>query len=393
MSESTIYLDYAATSPVDPAVAAAMMGCLGTDGRFANPSSSHAPGVAAQRLVEEARRKIAERVDANPNDIVFTSGATESNNLALQGTFAAGGRGPEGLITTRIEHKSVLDTARVLASKGVQVRFVDTDRRGRVSLEHLERLLSEQPARLVSVMHVNNEIGTVQDITVIARLCNAAGALLHVDAAQSVGKVAVTLRRSGVHLCSLTAHKICGPKGVGALYLSPETRVASLLYGGEQERGLRAGTLPTHQIVGMGAAYAIADPTMDGPRITGLRERFLEGLGSIDGLRINGSPETAIPHIVNLCFPGVEGESLRLALRDLAVSAGSACNSDAPEPSYVLKSLGLSDALASSSLRFSFGRFTTEAEVERAAARVTAEVRRLRALAPSAPSWCSARAF
>lgn len=389
MTETMTYLDYAATTPVDPRVVEAMVACLGQEGTFANPSSSHGPGTSAKALVEQARGQIAARVGAQPSEIVFTSGATESNNLALQGTFANTGDERPALVTTKIEHKSVLDTAKALGGRGAEVRYVRTDHTGRVDLDDLEALLADRRVRLVSVMHVNNEIGTIQDIAAIAQLCQAAGARLHVDAAQSVGKVRVALNEWGVDLCALTAHKICGPKGVGALYVRRGTRLASLLYGGEQERGLRAGTLATHQIVGMGEAYALADPDGDRERIALLSRRFLDGLAGIEGLRRNGSAESGIPHTINLCFPGVEGESLQLELGNIACSAGSACNSDIPEPSYVLTSLGLSDALAASSLRFSIGRFTTKEEIDMAAARICAAVERLRGLSPMAPSWCS----
>ncbi len=239
-------------------------------------------------------------------------------------------------------------------------------------------------------MHVNNELGTIHDIAALAAICHEHGALLHVDAAQSVGKIPLALNDWEVDLCSLTAHKICGPKGIGAIFLRRGLNVAAFMHGGEQERGVRAGTLATHQIVGMGEAYELADPQVDSPRITQLRDRLLTGLLSIDGVRQNGSPQTCIPNITNVCFPGVEGESLRLALSDIAVSAGSACNSDIPDPSYVLTSIGLSDAAANSSLRFSIGRFTTAEEIDAVVDRVTAAVDKLRALAPSAPAWCSA---
>jgi len=389
MSEESIYLDYAATTPVDPRVIDAMTDCLGLAGAFANPSSSHAPGREAKRRVERARRKIAERVGAEVDEIVFTSGATESNNLALKGVMDASREGPAHLVTTRIEHKSVLDTAKRLAKTGLTVEFLETDYHGRVSIDQLAASLARRPARLVSIMHVNNEIGTFQEVQELASVCREHGALLHVDAAQSVGKIPMMLGDWGVDLCSLTAHKICGPKGIGAIYMRRGLRVAPFIHGGEQERGVRAGTLATHQIVGMGEAYELADPAVDMPRIESLRERLLAGLTAIEGVSQNGSPQTSIPNITNLRFPGVDGESLRLGLAGIAVSAGSACNADIPDPSYVLTGIGLSDALANSSLRFSIGRFTTPEEIDIVVERVTAEVARLRALAPSAPAWCS----
>lgn len=391
MSGRTVYFDYAATSPVDSRVAAAMAECLELGGIFANPASTHRPGLVAKDRVERARAQVAERVGASPDEIVFTSGATESTNLALKGTFGEHAARDTRLITTRIEHKSVLDCAKVLQSRGVIVEFVTTDGNGRVDLDHLRSLL-QTPARLVSIAHVNNEIGTLQDVAGIAALCREHGAGLHVDAAQSVGKVPLALEQWGVELCSLTAHKICGPKGIGALYVRRGTRLTPQLHGGSQERGLRAGTLPTHQIVGLGCAYALADPAIDGPRLAELGARLWRDLAAIPDARRNGSADASVPNIVNVAFPGVDGESLRFALEDIAVSAGSACNSAVPEPSYVLSGLGLADALAASSLRFSIGRFTTREEVDYVTRRVAAEVARLRDLAPSAPAWCAGRA-
>jgi cysteine desulfurase len=380
-----IYLDYAATAPLDPAVAAEMMDCMTRE--FANPSSVHEPGRRARRRVEQARERVAARVGASSERIFFTSGATESNNLALQGVLR-GKRGRPHLVTSRIEHKSVLDTARALAQAGVAVSYVDCEADGRVAPERVGEAIRPDTA-LVSIMHVNNETGVIQDIAAIGAICRERGVWLHVDAAQSVGKVPLALRGSALDLCSLTAHKLCGPKGGGALYVGPGVLLAPQIHGGEQERGLRAGTLATHQIVGMGKAYELADPAVEGPRLAALRDRLWDGLRPVPGVRANGSPEHRAPHVLNVTFPGAEGESLRLGLRDLAVSAGSACAADSPEASHVLKGLGLSDTLAASSLRFSVGRFTTEAEVTAAVARVAAEVARLRMIAKSAPAWCS----
>jgi len=389
MTEDSVYLDYAATTPVDPRIVEAMTRCLGPDGDFANPASTHPRGLRAKALVERAREQIAARVGATADEIVFTSGATESSNLALKGSFEATPAPGARLVTTRIEHKSVLDTAKVLAGRGVAVAYAATDENGVVVDAALDALLRDG-ARVVSVMHVNNELGTLQDIEGIAERCRAHGVRFHVDAAQSVGKVPLALDAWGVDLCSLTAHKICGPKGIGALYVRRGTRLHAEIHGGAQERGLRSGTLPTHQIVGMGLAYELADPAVETPRIAALSGRLWAGLAALGGVLRNGSEGTSIPHIVNACFPGVEGESLRLALADIAVSAGSACNSAVPEPSYVLRSIGRSDALAASSLRFSIGRFTTADEVEYALGRVAEAVARLRALAGPAPAWCSA---
>lgn len=390
MTQEIIYLDYAATTPVDPEVVAAMVSCLGPESTFANPSSSHPLGARAKSRVERAREQIAARVGAEPDEIVFTSGATESNNLALKGIMRAVLPGSACLLTTRIEHKSVLDSGKALAAAGATLELLETDSQGRISLDELREKLRRHPVRLVSVMHVNNELGTYQDIAEIAEICREHGALLHVDAAQSVGKIPVELGEWGVDACSLTAHKICGPKGIGAIYLRRGTQITASIHGGDQERGVRAGTLATHQIVGMGKAYELADPEAGRAHVEPLRDRLLESLLRIEGVRHNGSTRFGIPNITNLSFPGVEGESLRAALSDIAVSAGSACNSDVPEPSYVLKSIGLSDALANSSLRFSIGRFTTAQEIDTAVQRVTSEVERLRDLSPSAPSWCSA---
>lgn len=383
-----VYLDNAATTAVDPAVAEAMAGCLGVDGDFANPSSAHAAGAAARRRIEQARARVAALIGAEPDEIVFTSGATESNNLALEGTFRPREGGTERLVTTRIEHKSVLDTAAALAQRGVGVRYVDCDGEGRVAPERLAAELA-QGAVLASIMHVNNEIGVVQDVAAIADVCRARGVGLHVDAAQSVGKLPIDVKAWGVDLCSLTAHKLHGPKGVGALYVRRGVILAPLMHGGEQERGLRPGTLATHQIVGMGKAYELADPGREGPALAALRDQLKEGLLAIDGARLNGSPAHSAPHIVNVAFPGVDGESLRFALRDIAVSEGSACASDHPEASYVLSGLGLGDALAQSALRLSVGRFTRRADVAYAIERVAAAVSRLRELGATAPAWCS----
>lgn len=388
MSKESIYLDNAATTAVDPAVIDAMTACLGPDGNFANPSSSHAPGMRARRAVERARGQIAARLAARPEEIVFTSGATESDNMALLGVLGARGEAGGHLITSRTEHHAVLDTARALAADGVDVTFLPCDASGLIDADGVADAIRDDTA-LVSIMHVNNEIGVVQDIDAIGAACRARGVPLHVDAAQSAGKLTIDLSRWPVDLVSLTAHKAHGPKGIGALYVRGGTRLVPLLHGGEQERGLRAGTLATHQIVGMGEAFELADPERDGPRLAELRDLLWRELAGIEGLRLNGHPQRRAPHILNVCFPGVEGESLRLALSDIAMSAGSACASDKPEPSHVLSAIGLSDALAQSSLRFSVGRFNSAAEIERAAGRIVEQVERLRGLAAAAPAWCS----
>jgi cysteine desulfurase len=292
------------------------------------------------------------------------------------------------LVTTRIEHRSVLDPAAELASRGVDVRLIDCDGDGIVTPERIAEALGPT-TRLVSVMLVNNEIGSVQDVAAIARICRAAQVPLHVDAAQGAGKVPLAIEAWGIDLCSLTAHKLNGPKGIGALYVRKGLALEPEISGGMAQLGIRAGTLPTHQIAGFGKAFELAAGSSEVPQLEGLRERLWQALSAIPGVRRNGCREQSAPHILNLSFPGVEGESLRLALEDLAVSAGSACTSLSPEPSHVLRSLGLSDTLAESSLRFSIGRFTSGDEIDRAADRVTTEVTRLRAIAAGAPDWCS----
>ena len=387
MTDGEIYLDYAATSPLDPQVAAAMNDCMARE--FGNASSLHAAGRRARALVDAARASVAARVGAASERIVFTSGATESNNLALQGVLRRSRSRRVHLVTSRIEHKSVLDVARVLESSGVAVTYVPATAGGAVDPGRVADAIDDD-TQLVSIMHVNNETGVIQDVRAIGEACRERGVLFHVDAAQSVGKVPLALGETPIDLCSLTAHKLCGPKGVGALYVAPRVTLVPQLHGGEQELGLRAGTLATHQIVGMGKAYELADPAREAARFAALRDRLWRELARIEGARANGDPERRAAHVLNVTFPGVDGESLRFALHDVCVSAGSACAADSPEASHVLTGMGLSDVLAGSSLRFSLGRFTTEDEVATAAARVATAVARLKSLAPSAPAWCSA---
>jgi cysteine desulfurase len=388
MTKQSIYLDYAATTPVDPDVAAVMRECLEPDGNFANPSSSHAFGQEARRRVEEARAQIAARVSAPPDTISFTSGATESDNLAIQGAMLAQRDHGRHLITSLTEHKAVLDTAAAMEKRGYQVTYLACDSEGLISPEQVEKAIKPDTT-LVSIMHVNNETGVVQDIAAIGALCRSRGVLLHIDAAQSIGKVPVPLDEWAVDIASLTAHKAYGPKGIGALYVRPGTRLAPLLHGGAQEGGDRAGTLATHQIVGMGRAYELADTEHEARELAELRDRLWAGLSAIDGVRLNGHPTQRSPHVLNVAFPGIDGESLRLGIAEIAVSAGAACNSAAPEASHVLSALGLSDALAGSSQRFSVGRFTEPADIDYAVERVTAEVVRLQQLAGAAPAWCT----
>jgi cysteine desulfurase len=386
MTERKIYMDYAATTPVDPEVAAAMRECLEPDGNFANPSSSHDFGRRARARVEDARAMIAARVAAAPATISFTSGATESDNLAIQGAMIANrGRGRH-LITSVTEHKAVLDTAAALQKQGFDVTYLKCDELGRIAVDQIAEALRDDTT-LVSIMHVNNETGVVQDIAAIGALCRSHGVLFHVDAAQSVGKVPVPLDEWEVDVVALTAHKVYGPKGIGALYTRPGTNLAPLLHGGAQAGGDRAGTLATHQCIGMGKAYELADTAVEAPRLAALRDRLWAGLSAIEGARLNGHPTECSPHVLNVAFPGVDGESLRLGIGDIAVSAGAACDSSTPEASHVLSALGLSNALAASSQRFSVGRFTGEADIDFVIQRVTDEVRRLRGLASGAPEW------
>lgn len=384
-----IYLDHAATTPVRPEVVTEMLRCLGADGEFANPSSSHEQGRAAARLVRAAKAQIAARIGADAEGLVFTSGATEANNLALKGVLAAA-QGRRHLVTTLIEHKSVLDTARALEAAGFDVSYVPCDDRGVVDPDVVQRALRPDTA-LVSVMHVNNETGMIQPIEAIAERCRELGVLLHVDAAQAVGKVPFDVRAAGIDLCSLTAHKVGGPKGIGALWMRAGVAVEPLLHGGEQQRGIRPGTLPTHQIAGMGKAFELADPAVEGPRLAALRARLWAALQKLDDVYLNGDFERGAPHILNVTFPGVEGDSLRFALRKLAVSAGSACMADSPDASHVLSTMGLGDAAALSSLRFSFGPQMTPEEIDSAGAHVVEAVQRLRRLALGAPDWCRTR--
>jgi cysteine desulfurase len=387
MNSGEIYLDYAATAPLDPRVTAAMHECMARE--FGNPSSLHAAGRRARALVEEARAAVARCVGSPSERVIFTSGATESNNLALTGVLRRSRNRRVRLVTSRIEHKSVLDVARALEASGVSVTYVPATAGGWVEPERVVEAI-DADTQLVSIMHVNNETGVIQDVQAIGEACRARGVLLHVDAAQSAGKLRLDLAEAPIDLCSLTAHKLCGPKGVGALYVAPRVTLMPQLHGGEQERGLRAGTVATHQVVGMGKAYELADLTAEPPRLAALRDTLWRELQAIDGARQNGDPGRRAAHVLNVAFPGVDGESLRYALRGVCVSAGSACAADSPEASHVLTGMGSSDVLAGSSLRFSVGRFTTEDEVAAAAARVAAAVELLRSMAQTAPAWCSA---
>jgi len=381
-----VYLDNAATTPVDPRVIEAMLECCGPEGDFANPSAvAHEPGRRARARVEQARAEVAGVVGAAPEQVVWTSGATEADNLALFGAARFHRNRGRHIVTSRTEHPAVLDPCRQLEREGFEVTYLRPDPQGIVEPGQVEAALRPDTV-LVSLMQVNNEIGVVQDVGAVGRLCRARGVLLHVDAAQGAGKVPLDVARDCIDLLSLTAHKVHGPKGVGALCVRREPRLGlvPLLYGGGQERGLRSGTLPTHQVVGMGAAYRIAAEAMpsEPQRIAALREALWQGLCDLPGAQLNGHPERRVCGILSVSFDGVEGESLLFALGDLAVASGSACATTSAEPSYVLRALGRSDRLAQSTLRLSLGRFSTREEVDFAAGRIREEVLRLQAIAP-----------
>jgi len=382
-----IYLDNAATTPIDPRVVEDMLACMAPDADFANASSvSHEPGRRARARIENARSDVATLVGATPEQVVWTSGATEANNLAIFG--AARFHRPKGahVVTSRTEHPSVLDPCRRLEREGFEVSYLRPGPDGIVEPAQVEAALRGDTI-LVSLMHVNNETGVVQDVGEVGRICRSRGVLLHVDAAQGAGKLPLDVARDRIDLLAFTAHKMNGPKGMGALCVRREPRLGlvPLIYGGGQERGLRSGTLPTHQIAGFGTAcrIAAAEMTEEGARITRLRERLWSELKTLPGIWLNGSEHRRAPGILNVSIEGVEGESLLLALSDLAVSSGSACATLRGEPSYVLRALGRSEQLAQGSLRISLGRFTTAADVERTGERIRTEVDRLRAIAPS----------
>jgi len=381
-----IYLDYAATTLVDPRVAEKMMQCLTMDGEFGNPASrSHQFGWKAEELVDIARNQIADLVNADPREIVFTSGATESDNLAIKGVaHFYKGRGNH-IITVKTEHKAVLDTCRQLEREGFEVTYLDVESDGLVNLDTFKQAIRPETI-LVSIMHVNNEIGVVQDIAAIGEICRENKIIFHVDAAQSAGKIAIDLAQLKVDLMSFSGHKVYGPKGIGALYVQrkPRIRLEAQMHGGGHERGMRSGTLATHQIVGMGEAFHIASKQLaeDTNRIAALRARLIKGLSGLEEVHINGNQEHSVEGIVNISFSFVEGESLIMALKDLAVSSGSACTSASLEPSYVLRALGLEDELAHSSIRFAIGRFTTEEEIDYAIKGVCTAIERLREMSP-----------
>ena len=381
-----LYLDYSATTPVDPRVAKLMCDCLTQEGNFGNPASrSHLYGWQAEEAVETARRQVADLINADPREIVWTSGATESDNLAIKGVAHFYHKKGKHIITSKIEHKAVLDTCRQLEREGFEVTYLDPASDGLVSPTMVQDAMREDTI-LVSLMHVNNEIGVVTDIAAIGEITRAAKVLFHVDAAQSAGKIAIDTEAMKVDLMSFSAHKVYGPKGIGALYVrrKPRVRLEAQMHGGGHERGMRSGTLATHQIVGMGAAFAIAKEEMhsENTRLMALRQRLWDGVKDMEEVYLNGSHEQRVSGNANISFNFVEGESLLMSLRELAVSSGSACTSASLEPSYVLRALGMSDELAHSSIRFSMGRFTTEAEVDQAIEQVRKAVTKLRELSP-----------
>jgi cysteine desulfurase len=379
-----IYLDYSATTPVDPRVVDAMLPFLRED--FGNPASrSHAYGWRAEEAVETARGDVAALVGADSREIVWTSGATESINLAIKGAAQFNRERGRHLVSLRTEHKATLDTLRELERVGFEVTYLDVQEDGLLDLDRLRDSLRPDTT-VVSVMHVNNEIGVIQDLTAIGNLCRERGIVFHVDAAQSTGKVAIDLAKLPVDLMSFSAHKTYGPKGMGALFVrrKPRVRIEAQIHGGGHERGFRSGTLPTHQIVGMGEAFRLArlEMAVENDRIRMLRDRLWSGLSTMDEVFLNGHLENRVPHNLNVSFAFVEGESLIMAIKEIAVSSGSACTSASLEPSYVLRALGRSDELAHSSIRFSLGRFTTEADVDFTVQLLRDKVGRLREMSP-----------
>ncbi|MDA0665887.1 MAG: IscS subfamily cysteine desulfurase [Burkholderiaceae bacterium] len=381
---SPIYLDYSSTTPVDPRVVDALLPYLRED--FGNPASrSHSYGWKAEEAVEAARGQVAQLVGCDPKEIVWTSGATESINLALKGAAHFYKDKGRHVITFKTEHKATLDTCRELEREGFEVTYLDVRADGLIEFSAFEAAVRPDTI-LVSVIYVNNEIGVIQDIPKIGEFCRSRGIILHVDSAQATGKIQIDLQSLKVDLMSFSAHKTYGPKGIGALFVrrKPRIRLEPLIHGGGHERGMRSGTLPTHQIVGMGAAFAFARQEMatENERIRMLRDRLWKGLSEIEAVYLNGDLESRVPHNLNVSFNYVEGESLLMAIKDIAVSSGSACTSASLEPSYVLRALGRSDELAHSSIRFSIGRYTTEADVEFTISLLKDKVARLREMSP-----------
>ena len=381
-----IYMDYASTTPVDPRVAKKISDHLTLDGNFGNPASrSHKFGWQAEEAVEEARSHVANLVNCDPREIVWTSGATEADNLAIKGIANFYQKNGKHIITSKIEHKAVLDPCRQLERDGFEVTYLEPNEGGLITAEAISNAIREDTI-LISIMHINNELGTINDLESIGTLAREKGIFFHVDAAQSTGKVAIDLTALPVDLMSFSAHKTYGPKGIGALFVrrKPRVRIEAQIHGGGHERGMRSGTLATHQIVGMGEAFRIAKEEMDADtkRVEALHKRFFESVSNIEEVYVNGDPDNKVSNILNISFAYVEGESLIMALKDIAVSSGSACTSASLEPSYVLRALGRKDELASSSIRFSFGRFTTDQEVDYTVSLINHAVERLRELSP-----------
>ena len=385
-TQSTIYLDYASTTPVDPRVASKMMEFLTPEGEFGNPASrSHRFGWKADEAVEEARSHVANLVNCDPREIVWTSGATEADNLAIKGVARFYKSKGNHIVTSKIEHKAVLDPCRQLEREGFEVTYLDPDDKGVISSNAVQSAIKDNTV-LVSIMHINNELGTINNIKKIGEIVRDRGIFFHVDAAQSTGKVEIDLEKIPVDLMSFSAHKTYGPKGIGALYVrrKPRVRLEALIHGGGHERGMRSGTLATHQIVGMGEAFRIANIEMesDCEKVSEYHEQFLKKVQEIDHVYINGDLKNKVPNILNVSFNFVEGESLIMGLKDIAVSSGSACTSASLEPSYVLRALGRKDELAHSSIRFSFGRFTNDDDVNNTLEILSNVVHRLRELSP-----------
>jgi cysteine desulfurase len=384
--KTPIYLDYAATTPVEKTVLKKMMHYFTIDGIFGNPASrSHKFGWNAEEIVDISRNQIAELIGADSREIVFTSGATESNNLAIKGVAFFYKYKGKHIITSKTEHKSVLDTCRYLETQGFSVTYLTPKNNGIIDVNDLKKNITKDTI-LISIMHVNNEIGIIQDIEIISKMCKIHGILFHVDATQSVGKIPINLKALSIDLMSFSAHKVYGPKGIGGLYVrrKPRVRLLPSIHGGGHERGMRSGTLPVHQIVGMGEAFVLAKRKMhnDFIRFTKLRNLLWDGIKNIEEVYLNSDLKQGVPHILNVSFNYVEGESLIMSLKDLAIASGSACTSASLEPSYVLKALGIKDELAHSSIRFSIGRFTTEEEIQYTIQLVHHSIFKLRNLSP-----------
>lgn len=381
-----IYLDYSATTPIDERVVAEMLKYMGPESSFGNPASrSHSFGWSAEAAVEQARKDVADLIGANPKEVIFTSGATESDNLAIKGVAHFNQKRGKHIVTCKTEHKAVLDSCRQLEREGYEVTYLDPMQNGLIDLDVLKSALRDDTT-LVSIMHVNNEIGVIQDIEAIGKICRERKIIFHVDAAQSPGKVDINLEELPVDLMSFSAHKIYGPKGIGALYVQrkPRVRIEAQMHGGGHERGMRSGTLATHQIVGMGEAFRIAKLEMaaENERLLKLRNKLYDGVKDMEEVYVNGDIDHRIAGNINISFNYVEGESLLMALKDLAISSGSACTSASLEPSYVLRALGRNDELAHSSIRFTMGRYTTEEEIDRTIKYVRTAVEKLRELSP-----------